>query len=82
MPYYNYHATAQRLLRAGKLRDWQIVEHYRGISPALLLFFDDPRHPVMPIREHRFDEYFSLIASLYPPDTAGETRESPDIFTK
>lgn len=75
MPYFNYHATAQHLLRAGKLRDLRVVERYRGISPALLLYFDDAAHPVMPIREHRFDEYFSLIASLYPPETTGETRE-------
>ncbi len=77
MPYFNYHATAQRLLRAGKLRDLRVVERYHGISPALLLYFDDTAHPVMPIREHRFDEYFSLIAALYPPDTAGATREPP-----
>lgn len=77
MPYFNYHATAQHLLRAGKLRDLRVVERYHGISPALLLYFDDDAHPVMPIREHRFDEYFSLIASLYPPDTTGETREPP-----
>lgn len=77
MPYFNYHATAQHLLRAGKLRDLRVVERYHGISPALLLYFDDAAHPVMPIREHRFDEYFSLIASLYPPDAAQETRKPP-----
>lgn len=68
MPYFNYHATVRRLLRENKLTGMRLVENYHGISPALLLFFDDPRHPVMPIREHRFDEYFSLIASLYPPE--------------
>ena len=72
MPYFNYHAAAKRLLRAGKLRDFRIVAHYHGISPALLLYFDDPDRPVMPIREHRFDEYLSLIAALYPPREAGE----------
>ena len=55
MPYFSYHATARRLIRAGKLRDFRIVEHYRGISPALLLYFDDPARPVMPNREQRFD---------------------------
>lgn len=74
MPYFNYHAAAKRLLRAGKLRDFRIAAHYHGISPALLLYFDDPDRPVMPIREHRFDEYLSLIAALYPPYTAEEAR--------
>ena len=77
MSYYNYHATAKRLIREGKLIRWYIADCYRSIAPALVLVFDDDRHPVMPIREHRFDEYFSLIASLYPPDTTGETREPP-----
>lgn len=71
MPYFNYHATVKRLIREGKLRDLRIVGHYHGISPALLLYFDDADHPVMPIREHRFDEYFTLIHTQYPPDAPG-----------
>ena len=62
MPYFNYHATAKRLIRKGRLCGFRFVEEYHGIRPALLLFFDDPSHPVMPIREHRFDEYLPLIA--------------------
>lgn len=73
MPYFNYHATARRLLREGKLRDLRVVEEYHGISPALLLYFDDPDHPVMPIREHRFDAYFALIHTLYPSDGTDST---------
>lgn len=23
--------------------------------------FDDPNHPIMPIREHRFGEYFEML---------------------
>lgn len=61
MANFNYHATAHRLIREGRLRGYRIVEGYRGISPALLLYFDDARHPVMPIREARFDEYLPLL---------------------
>ena len=61
MPYFNYHATAKRLIGEGRLIGYRIADEYRGISPALLLFFDDARHPVMPIREHRFSEYLPLL---------------------
>ncbi len=61
MPYFNYHATAKRLIAEGRLLGYRIVDDYRGIRPALLLFFEDARHPVMPIREHRFDEYLGLL---------------------
>lgn len=61
MAYFNYHATAKRLLREGKLLSWRIVSEYNGISPAMVLIFDDPTHPVMPIREERFAEYLPLL---------------------
>ena len=61
MAYFNYHATAKRLIREGKLRGYVVVEKYKNISPALLLFFDDARHPVMPIREHRWEEYVGFL---------------------
>ncbi len=61
MAYFNYHATAKRLIRQGRLREYRILSEYRGIRPALLLFFEDERHPVMPIREAHFDEYFALL---------------------
>lgn len=61
MPYFNYHARAKKLIKDGKLKSYLFVEEYNGISPALLLFFDDLRHPIMPIREHRFDEYKELL---------------------
>ena len=69
MSYYNYHAIAKRLIREGRLTEWRLTECYRGICPALLLFFDDPRHPVMPIREYRWDEYLPLLEA-YPQKTA------------
>ena len=61
MPYFNYHATAKRLIAEGKLRHYYFSENYNGISPALVLVFDDIKHPVMPIRAHRFEEYFAIL---------------------
>lgn len=62
--YYSYHAVARRLLRGGKLLGYYFADHYHNIRPALVLLFDDERHPVMPIREHRWEEYLPLL----PPD--------------
>lgn len=59
--YYNYHATAKKLIQEGKLINWYITEKYNNIRPALVLEFDDAKHPVMPIRQHKWDEYFLLI---------------------
>ena len=61
MAYFNYHATARRLIREGRLRGYRIVGEWHGIRPALLLYFDDLRHPVMPIREARWGEYLPLL---------------------
>lgn len=63
MPYFNYHATAKKLIRERKLKDYLFVERYNSISPALLLLFDDYKHPIMPIRKERWEEYLSLIKS-------------------
>ena len=61
MSYYNYHATAKRLIKEGKLIGYYFTHRYKNISPALVLLFEDERHPVMPIREHRFEEYLPLL---------------------
>lgn len=61
MSYFNYHATAMRLLREGRLTGWYFTDDHRGIRPALVLVFDDPLHPVMPIREHRWDDYLPRL---------------------
>lgn len=66
MAYFNYHATVKRLIKDQKLKGFSFVKEYNGISPALLLFFDDVKHPVMPIREHRFKEYIELITNHLP----------------
>ena len=36
-----------------------VQENYNGISPALVLYFDNA--PPMPVREHKWEEYFKLI---------------------
>ena len=64
MGYFNYHAIAKKLIAENKLTDYKMVEDFKGIRPALLLFFDDARHPVMPIRKHKFAEYFAILESL------------------
>ena len=61
MPYFNYHATAKRLLAEGKLTRYYFTERHGKISPALVLCFDDYKHPVMPIREERWEEYWELL---------------------
>ena len=64
MAYFNYHATAKRLIAEGKLVRWYFTEEYHDISPAMVLIFDDEKHPVVPIREHRFEEYLTLLCDL------------------
>ena len=61
MAYFHYHATAKRLIAEGKLKRYYLTERYGHIAPALVLIFDDDRHPVMPVREERFDEYLPLL---------------------
>lgn len=59
MAYFNYHAKAQNLIKAGHCVKAEIAENYKYISPALVLYFDN--HIPMPIRLHRFDEYLNLL---------------------
>ncbi len=54
-------AVIKRLIRDGKLKNWYITERYNGISPAPVLVFDDLKHPVMPIREYRWQEYLPIL---------------------
>ena len=61
MRYFHYHATAKRLIAEGKLMRYYITERHNGISPALVLLFADEKHPVMPIREVRWEEYLPLL---------------------
>ncbi len=61
MPYFNYHATAKALIAGGKLVNFYFAERHGKISPALVLVFDDAKHPVMPIREQKWEEYLPLV---------------------
>ena len=63
MSYFNYHATAKKLINEGKLISFYFTDKYNSISPALVLIFDDIFHPVMPIRENRWDEYLSILST-------------------
>ena len=67
MSYFNYHAAAKCLIHEGKLKGWYITDRYNNISPALVLVFDDIRHPVMPIRQYRWEEYMPLL-KVFKPD--------------
>ena len=61
MGYFNYHATAKKLIKEGKLLNFYFCEKYNKISPALVLMFSDLTHPIMPIRQERWAEYLHLI---------------------
>lgn len=65
MAYFNYHATAKSLIKSGKLNGFFYTEKHNGISPALVLIFDDIKHPIMPIRQDKWDEYEKLIARYF-----------------
>jgi hypothetical protein len=57
--YYNYHAKVKNLIAEGHLTGYDYLDRYNGISPCLLLFFDN--HKPMPIREYRWAEYMPLL---------------------
>ncbi len=59
--YFNYHQTAKNLIKNGKLINYYFTENHNGIKPALVLVFDDIRHPLMPIRKERFNDYLILL---------------------
>lgn len=59
MSYYNYHGIATKLISQGHCVKAEFFETYNKISPALVLFFDN--HRPMPIREHKFDFYLTLL---------------------
>jgi hypothetical protein len=61
MAYFNYHATAKQLIMQGKLLEYHFCEKYNSISPAMVLVFDDTKHPVMPIRQEKWDEYLKIL---------------------
>ncbi len=64
MSYFNYHATAKKLIREGKLTDFYFTPRHNSISPALVLVFNDEHHRLMPIREYKWEEYLELIDDI------------------
>lgn len=60
--YFNYHAKIKRLIAEGHFVKFEFLEKYNNIAPALLLYFDNEKP--MPIREHKFAEYLTLIENL------------------
>ncbi|MCI8520912.1 MAG: thermostable hemolysin delta-VPH [Clostridia bacterium] len=62
MSYFNYHAKAKKLISEGHLTDYEIVNNWNGISPALVLYFDNNRP--MPIREYRISEYLKILERI------------------
>lgn len=73
MGYYNYHATAKRLISEGKLIGYYYTKRYRCIAPALVLIFNDPIHHIMPIREYRWVEYIGLLDNSLEIDIPNDT---------
>ena len=61
MSYFNYHATAKRLIEQGKLKAFYFTQDHNGIRPALVLIFDCAKHSIMPIRKDKFDKYLCLL---------------------
>ena len=57
--YYPYHATAKKLIREGHCTKYEIKNQYQGISPCMILYFDN--HIPMAIRSERWEEYFPLL---------------------
>ena len=64
MTYFNFHAQIKKLILSGKLKTFYIVDVYKDISPALILVFDDPKRPIVPIRKHMWDEYFEILDEM------------------
>ena len=60
--YFNYHAKVKKLINDGRLVSFGFYENWNGISPALVLFFDDEKP--MPIREYRWQEYLELFDKI------------------
>lgn len=59
MGYFNYHAKAKNLIRNKHCIKAEIVLKYNQVCPALVLYFDC--NIAMPIRQHRWGEYFELL---------------------
>lgn len=77
MGYFSYHNTAKRLIKERKLIGYYYAERHNAISPALVLVFNDQKHPVMPIRKERWVEYLNLLLEHSSKELKGE-KELPN----
>ena len=59
MAYFSYHNKVQSKIKNGELKTFEFVDEYHGISPCLVLYFNDGKS--YPIRDHMFDEYIKLL---------------------
>ena len=66
MSYFNYHAKIKKLIKDNQAVCYEITKKYNNISPAMVFYFKD--NPPMPVREHRFEEYFELIEKYKIPN--------------
>ena len=60
MAYFNYHAKAISLIKENHCTFASLEPKHNQITPALVLHFDN--HQPMPIREHKWPFYFSLLS--------------------
>lgn len=66
MGYYNYHAVVKKLIFEGELVGYKFMEEYRGIAPALVLYFKN--HAPIPIRSYRWEEYLPFLINFEKTD--------------
>lgn len=57
---YPYHNKIKQRIKNNELIRYEFVDHYKNISPCLLLYFKTEPY-IKPIREHRFAEYRLLL---------------------
>lgn len=57
---YPYHNKIKQRIKNNELVRYEFVDHYKNISPCLLLYFNTEPY-VRPVREHRFAEYILLL---------------------
>ena len=59
MGYYSYHNKIISKIKKGELIKFEFVDEYHGITPCLLLYFNDGK--IFPVRDYMFDDYIKLL---------------------
>ena len=60
---YPYHQTIKKRISNNELIKYEFVEEYNKIKPCLLLYFSTYPY-IKPIRQHKFNEYLTIIKQL------------------